>query len=215
MAISIRFADANDTDAVAEVCNASFDPTTDHMTRNLFPEHLQPTGIPDGDALLPWRRSRKRYKLTEYRAVIMVAVDDELDGKVVGFTVWESPVYDNTEELERKEPKVPCDALDDAAFQEMKDVTNECFDNLFGKDGLRNMWCKYKDYHISKHMHIYINVHIYTEMHIYTHTYACTYTRTYIHIIIPYPYVCIICRCIDMRIRIDVYIHILTNRAFR
>lgn len=140
MSIRVREAVEADIPQIADVASASFTPATDPIARNLFPNHDLNAAIPEGEAAVAWRRSRKTLKLQSPDAILMVAVDDALDGKVVGFSLWEPPLGDAPE---TKEPLLTCEGLDLKAFQEMKDVVNNTVDKQFGKRGLRDLWCKF------------------------------------------------------------------------
>ncbi len=83
MPVHIRLATLADVPGVARVAAAAFHPSTDVVTRNLFPARLQPDDKPEGYYHLAHRTIRKTARLRSPDSVIMVAVDDDTHDKIV------------------------------------------------------------------------------------------------------------------------------------
>lgn len=134
-------AQPGDEAGIALVSTLAFAPGKDALTTNLFPARLQPeTGDPAMTAY-PWRLSRKAWWIREGEGVMMVAVDDALDGKIVGFSLWESPREPGTKGP--KEPSVPCPGFDPEEYASFRDHMETTIKGWFGEVGLSNMWCKF------------------------------------------------------------------------
>lgn len=140
MTIIVRAATEDDVEAFGAVCARAFHPSRDPMTRELFPAHLQPKDIPYGDAAIPWKSTRVGLKFHLSRTVITVAVDDALDGKVVGFSIWERPVPEGQEPGNLDVGQEPIAALDKDMFKEMKVVLGADAKKHFGERGTDCIW---------------------------------------------------------------------------
>ncbi|KAJ4317193.1 hypothetical protein N0V84_007497 [Fusarium piperis] len=141
MTLRLRIATESDLDAVADVATATFKPETDAISAHLFPPHLKPPGEAYAHAARPWRLARKTGRFHSRRTILVVAVDEALSGKVVGFALWEKPVRGDKDLKSEAAPvKPPCATLDNAAFDEMKKVLGKDHDMRFGEDGADNMW---------------------------------------------------------------------------
>lgn len=136
MSLRMRTATAEDIPAIGRISAAAFDPSTDSITRRLFPRNA-------GDAkIAPWREARKGASLKSERTVMMVVVDEQLNDEVVGFSFWEAPVNNGRGEpvhLHPKEPEPPAE-LDLAAYQEMRSIVGGDAVDTFGKDGTAHIW---------------------------------------------------------------------------
>lgn len=139
----MRLATQADTDGIARVARRAFDPATDAMARNLFPEHLQPANPSIDDAALAWRRTHKGIKGNMEGVLLMVVTDGELNNKIVGFSLWEEPVPERSvgDETKLDEP-IPCETLDEEAYRILRSVMAEASTNYLGKDGYSHMWCE-------------------------------------------------------------------------
>lgn len=136
MSLRMRTATAEDIPAIGRISAAAFDPSTDSITRRLFPRDAGDTKI------APWREARKGASLKSERTVMMVVVDEQLNDEVVGFSFWEAPVNDGRGEpvhLHPKEPEPPA-GLDLAAYQEMRSIVGGDAVDTFGKDGTAHIW---------------------------------------------------------------------------
>lgn len=132
MAIQIREAVEADLPAIARVGTAAFHPSTDAISRNIFPPHLQPQEFSDiGDAAFPWRLARKSAAMKAFHglkdgSIILLAVDGD---EVVGFSWWEAPEgQGGDEELERLKHWAPDPApagVDQDAFLELRRVLDQ------------------------------------------------------------------------------------------
>ncbi|KAI8680343.1 N-acetyltransferase domain-containing protein [Fusarium keratoplasticum] len=141
MTLRLRIATESDLDAVSDVATASFNPETDAISAHLFPPHLKPPGEAYAHAARPWRLARKTDRFRSQRTTLIVAVDEELSGKVVGFALWEKPVRGEEHGKPEAAPiKPPCATLDHAAFDEMKRVLGEDHAKRFGEKGSHNVW---------------------------------------------------------------------------
>ncbi|KAH7276077.1 acyl-CoA N-acyltransferase [Fusarium solani] len=141
MALRLRIATESDLDAVADVATASFSPQTDAISAHLFPAHLKPEGEAYAHAARPWRLARKTDRFHSQRTTLVVAVDEALSGKVVGFALWEKPVRGEEHGQPEAAPiKPPCATLDHAAFDEMRRVLGEDHSKRFGEKGADNVW---------------------------------------------------------------------------
>lgn len=141
MTLRLRIATESDLDAVSDVATASFNPETDAISAHLFPPHLKPPGEAYAHAARPWRLARKTDRFRSQRTTLIVAVDEALSGKVVGFALWEKPVRGEEHGKPEAAPiKPPCATLDHAAFDEMKRVLGEDHAKRFGEKGSHNVW---------------------------------------------------------------------------
>ncbi|KAM0354861.1 hypothetical protein ACHAPU_000691 [Fusarium lateritium] len=140
MTISIAEASERDLPAIARIATSAFHPDTDALSRRLFPPHLQPKDIPDGEAAYDWRAGRKASSLASSESHLVVAVDDakEGDARIVGFSLWDAPPAIESEPVPSKEIK--CAALDKDAFNEMKKTVNKDAVDTFGEKGIAGIW---------------------------------------------------------------------------
>jgi hypothetical protein len=112
MTVQIRNATEKDLPVLARLAGVVFHPTSDWITRKVFPLHLQPKNIPDGDASLPWRQLRKTASFNTSNCIILVAVDTTLDDQIVGYAIWEQPIGDEQPPTAPADPEVPTDVTD-------------------------------------------------------------------------------------------------------
>lgn len=152
MTLHVRKATEADLQGIAEVGVAAFNPKTDAIVRHLFPEHLRPTNPADEDVTVKWRYTRKGIKLRSENILLMVVVDDALDDKIVGFSMWEVPT-DAVEEEPAGEykPVVPCPGLDESAYDDLRRITGQATKDCFGEKGSKKLWCKLFLGHLSSH----------------------------------------------------------------
>ncbi|KAH7160971.1 acyl-CoA N-acyltransferase [Dactylonectria macrodidyma] len=139
MSLHLRDATQEDIPAIARICAAAFHPDTDAITRRLFPPHLKPENISDGEVAYSWRAARKAHSMESDRNIMMVAVDVDLD-EVVGFALWESPIgSEDTVEAMRAYPEPPA-TLDLAAFAELRSLASADVTETFGDRGTKDVW---------------------------------------------------------------------------
>ncbi|KAH6996036.1 acyl-CoA N-acyltransferase [Ilyonectria sp. MPI-CAGE-AT-0026] len=140
MPITLRDATPQDIPAIAKICTAAFHPTTDIITRTLFPPHLKASDAGDDEAAYSWRAARKSHSMESKRNIMMVAVDGDLNGEIVGFALWESPV--NPEDPLQTAPAYPepPSTLDQAAYAELRSVASADAKETFGEQGTRDVW---------------------------------------------------------------------------
>ncbi|KAG8408380.1 hypothetical protein J3459_017852 [Metarhizium acridum] len=139
MTVHLRTATEADAEAIATLAADAFHPDTDTISRRLFPQHLQPANCPAGDTLRLWRLARKSIKLTDKRINMMIAVDDDLRGQIVGFALWEVPSQ-NASDSELLPSAVSSPGLDERAFDEMQSLLSNHVRKHFGDEGTNNMW---------------------------------------------------------------------------
>ncbi|KAJ5383161.1 hypothetical protein N7517_001072 [Penicillium concentricum] len=135
--VQIRPAREADLTEIVELSMVAFDPSTDAITRNLFPPHLQTPERTDSEAIRHWSIARKSARLHAKRSVMMVAFDDVL-GNVVGYSMWFAPVEGDEEELPR--PKRTFAGMDQAAFAELREIIMEDEREIFGEKGASDVW---------------------------------------------------------------------------
>ncbi|TFB05796.1 hypothetical protein CCMA1212_001566 [Trichoderma ghanense] len=144
MTIILRKATEQDIPPIALLASKAFHPTTDWITRQIFPLHLQPKTIPDGDAALPWRLSRKTASLRGPNTASIVAIDTALNDQVVGFALWDLPVGGD-EETEPEtvtlaEAEMPADVTDWKAYAQLQSILKADHRDTFGERELKDVW---------------------------------------------------------------------------
>ncbi|KAK2123920.1 hypothetical protein NOF04DRAFT_1405862 [Fusarium oxysporum II5] len=125
---------------IARIATSAFHPNTDALSRRLFPPHLQPRDLPDGEAAYDWRFARKASSLASPESHLVVAIDDEKgpDEKVVGFSLWDAPPASGGDSAPSQE--IQCAALDKEAYNEMKKTVNQDAADTFGEQGIAGVW---------------------------------------------------------------------------
>lgn len=140
----MRKATEADLEGIARVCCAAFSRDTDAIVRHLFPDRLQPAVPPAEDQVLRWRLARKGLKMKTENILLMVVTDDEQNGEIVGFSMWELPaeaVVVGEKQTEYK-PVVPCPTLDVDAYNVLRNDTADATKECFGENGSKKLWCK-------------------------------------------------------------------------
>ncbi|PTB38301.1 uncharacterized protein TrAFT101_011593 [Trichoderma asperellum] len=140
MEIQIRNATEKDLPAVAQLAGVAFHPTTDWITRQVFPLHLQPKNIPDGEAYLPWRQLRKTVSYNTSNSAVIVAIDTTLDNQIVGFAVWDQPIEDEQLPAAPAEPELPPAVSDVKIYEELQAILKEDHRASFGDRELKDVW---------------------------------------------------------------------------
>ncbi|KAF4987143.1 hypothetical protein FGRMN_10527 [Fusarium graminum] len=140
MTVSTAKASEKDLPAITRIATSAFHPDTDALSRRLFPPHLQPKDIPDGEAAYDWRAARKAASLASSESHLVVAIDDKKEGdeRIVGFSLWDAPPATESESTPSQEIK--CAALDKDAFNEMKRTVNQDAIDTFGEKGIAGIW---------------------------------------------------------------------------
>jgi hypothetical protein len=140
--MTIRLIEASEEHlpAIARIATSAFNPDTDALSRRLFPLHLQPKDLPDGEAAYDWRFARKASSLASSESHLVVAVDDEKgpDDHIVGFSLWDAPPASGGDSAPSRE--IQCAALDKEAFNEMKKTVNQDAVDNFGEKGINGVW---------------------------------------------------------------------------
>lgn len=140
MTIQIRNATENDLPAVARLAGITFHPTTDWITRQVFPLHLQPKNIPDGESYLPWRQLRKTACFNTPNCAIIVAIDTTLDNQIVGFAVWDQPVENEQPPTAPTDSELPLAVTDVKIYEELQSILKEDHRASFGDRELKDVW---------------------------------------------------------------------------
>ncbi|PTB65258.1 acyl-CoA N-acyltransferase [Trichoderma citrinoviride] len=146
MAIVIRKATEQDIPHIAALAGRAFHPTTDWLTRQIFPLHLQPNNIPDGEAALPWRISRKTAILRSPNTASIVAIDTSApDNQIVGFALWDLPAGDEETKQQQQmvtaaEAELPAAVTDLKAYAELQAILKEDCRATFGDRELKDVW---------------------------------------------------------------------------
>ncbi|KAF5972974.1 integral membrane protein [Fusarium bulbicola] len=140
--MTIRLIEASEEHlpAIARIATSAFHPNTDALSRRLFPPHLQPKDLPDGEAAYDWRFARKASSLASSESHLVVAIDEEegKDDQVVGFSLWDAPPATGGDSGPSKE--IQCTALDKEAYNEMKKIVNQDAADTFGDKGIAGVW---------------------------------------------------------------------------
>ncbi|CVK97724.1 uncharacterized protein FMAN_11718 [Fusarium mangiferae] len=140
--MTIRLIEASEEHlpTIARIATSAFHPNTDALSRRLFPPHLQPTDLPDGEAAYDWRFARKASSLASSESHLVVAIDDEKvgDDQVVGFSLWDAPPTTGGDSGPSKE--IQCTALDKEAYNEMKKTVNQDAVDTLGEQGIAGVW---------------------------------------------------------------------------
>lgn len=144
MTILIRKASEEEIPAIARLAGQAFHPTTDWITRQVFPLHLQPKDIPDGEASQPWRRLKKTVGFSTPNCAFIVAVNTSLDknNQIVGYAIWDLPVGSSEESsvITPADPELPADVTDFKVYAELKTILEEDHKASFGDRGLKDVW---------------------------------------------------------------------------
>ncbi|KAH7150147.1 acyl-CoA N-acyltransferase, partial [Dactylonectria estremocensis] len=139
MSLQLRDATQQDLPAIARICAAAFHPSTDAITRRLFPVHLRPENISDDEVAYSWRAARKAHSMKSDRNIMIVAVDVDLD-EVVGFALWESPLGSgDAVNPVCAYPEAPA-TLDQVAFAELRSLASADVTETFGERGTKDVW---------------------------------------------------------------------------
>ncbi len=140
MTLHARPATEADLAQIADIAAAAFHPDTDAISRHLFPAHLQDaSGEEEEDPVRSWRLVRKGIKLRLENTVMMVVVDDELGGRVVGFSLWDTPAGGD-EPRSAVSAQAPSPLLDQAAFAELHHVLDADVREHFGVGGIKDVF---------------------------------------------------------------------------
>lgn len=142
MAIHLRPASEADLATIVDVSTAAFPPSIDAIVRHLFPGDLH-----HSEDVRRARIARKSASFQMKSTLIMVAVDDTLDSKVVGYSVWEVPVSDQDGDGDDDGEKVMLpplaqEGMDRAPFMELRRILEDDVREQFGDQGTKGVWSK-------------------------------------------------------------------------
>lgn len=149
MPLTIRPATSSDIPAIARISVAAFHPSTDAVTRNLFPTHLQPTDQPDDYAHYAWRVYRKSARVDKPGSIMLVVVDDALPpaDEVVGFAIWDIPgrqgLPSSGTSNYSADPEflaVAKASMDESAFDSLRASVGSAAKDVFGEAGYGHVW---------------------------------------------------------------------------
>lgn len=144
MAILVRTATEADIPSIAAVSMDAFDPSTDVISRRLFPPHLQ-----TDDSFSRWTVARKSSRLDMQHALMTVAVENQGDGteKVLGYAVWMGPSLPQDAKVGEAPPPPPPPppkpkfaGMDLNALAELRQVLMQDEEETFGSQGPGNVW---------------------------------------------------------------------------
>lgn len=135
MAITIRRASEADVAAITEISVHAFDPSSDAISRALFPGGFENSDLRD------WVLKRKTTRITLKGVTVMVATDDELDNRVVGYAVWFPPVVDEAN-APAPPPKMEVKGMDLEAMEKLKKIMMAEEAAVFGDKGTKHVWSK-------------------------------------------------------------------------
>ncbi|KAM0264920.1 hypothetical protein ACHAQJ_000436 [Trichoderma viride] len=139
MTVQIRNAAEEEIPAIARLAGIVFHPTSDWITRKVFPLHLQPKNIPDGEASQPWRRLRKTACFNTPNCTIIVAIDTTLNNRIVGFAVWDLPMESEEPLITPEDPELPSDVTDLKVYAELQSILKEDHKATFGERELKDI----------------------------------------------------------------------------
>ncbi|KAL7791851.1 acyl-CoA N-acyltransferase [Trichoderma ceciliae] len=140
MPIQARRATEEEIPAIARLAGVVFHPTTDWITRQVFPLHLQPKDIPDGESSQLWRRLRKTACFHTANCAVIVAVDTTLNNQIVGFALWDLPVETEEAPVTAADPDLPPDVTDLKVYARLQSILKEDHKATFGDRGLKDVW---------------------------------------------------------------------------
>lgn len=144
----LRLATKDDLADIVDLSTAAFDPSTDTIVAALFPPHLRVSGGHNSQSVRDLRIARKTFRFSTSRSVMMVATDDALDGKIVGYACWEKPVGEGGEgggegqDGDLRPPKMDHPELDLGALAELIRVMELDAHTSYGERGTQDVWCK-------------------------------------------------------------------------
>ena len=142
MAIHLRPASEADLTTIVDLSTAAFPPEKDAIVRHLFPGNLHYS-----ENVRNARIARKTVKFGLKSTIIMVAVDDASDGKIVGYAVWEVPVSSSTEDGSEGEdiklPPLVQEGMDRAPFIELISILQDDVREQFGEKGTADVWSEF------------------------------------------------------------------------
>lgn len=142
MTIHLRPASEADLATIVDLSTAAFPPEQDAIVRHLFPGDLHYS-----ENIRNARIARKLVKFGLKGNIIMVAVDDASNCKIVGYAVWEVPVSSSAEdksggEEEVRLPPLAQEGMDKAPFIELIRILQEDVREQFGEKGTADVWSK-------------------------------------------------------------------------
>lgn len=151
--LHLRPATESDIPSIVDLSTAAFDPTTDAIAR-----HLTPSSPQARSDFRQWQIARKSARLQAERTATTVVVDDALNGRIVGYSVWERPTGEQDESNNREPPKIALDGVDERAFIELRRILNQDERESFGERGTRDVWREFMSSCLLKNQIIITNI---------------------------------------------------------
>lgn len=141
MAILLRPATEADLVDIVDVSTAAFPPSKDAITRHLFPPHLQDSNGIQAAAIRELRIARKGLRFQARHTTMIVAIDEALGDKIVGYSIWRTPFEEGDKE-DARPPPVKLECFDRDAFAELIRILTEDERETFGENGTKDVWRK-------------------------------------------------------------------------
>lgn len=135
MTITIRPATDADVPGIAAVSMAAFDPSTDVISRHLFPSALA-----DNHEFHAWSINRKSARIHTPYTLMMVAVDDSITDAVdavLGYSTWLQPAPPGEEHAP---PNAPPAGVDADALAQLRQVMMEDEEATHSMNRPRKLW---------------------------------------------------------------------------
>lgn len=145
MSLRLRHATLDDIPTMAQVGIAAFE--DDELNIAMFPPTPESPNRHLEDRI-KFREGTTLDRMTKPGAYSMVVVDDALDGQIVGYAQWESPMPDsdqpsgNTLEATKKSGRQDPPSLDRKALEECLVAMGAEERRVMGPQGARDAWCK-------------------------------------------------------------------------
>lgn len=139
MPVHLRPATELDVAAMADISTKAFHPDVDAVSRMLFPVHLQPAGTTSTQNIKQWAVVRKSRRLSAKRTVMMVAVDDGLNNRAIGYALWIRPAQEGDDE-EPLPPPIDFPGMDKVALAQARDIMMKEETDTFGDKGSGHVW---------------------------------------------------------------------------
>jgi hypothetical protein len=146
MSLRLRQATLDDVPAMVRVGIAGFE--DDELNLAMFPPTPESPNRHLEDRI-KFREGKTLDRMTKPGAYSMVVVDDALDGQIVGYAQWESPMPNsdepsgNTLEATKKSGRHDPSSLDTKALEEWLVAMGAEQKRVMGPQGARDAWCKF------------------------------------------------------------------------
>jgi hypothetical protein len=143
MTIRVRESTQDDLPAIARIATAAFHPNTDAISARIFPDQKkEQEKTTSDDEIYSWRYAKKTASLYSPHAVMVVAVDDSLNDRVVGFGLWDVYSEKATNQPQSSAQQPPPSSFDQEAFSELRAIVSADHQEMFGERGIKDVWRK-------------------------------------------------------------------------